>query len=79
MILEEYGAPYPHNHTDIVGPWQDAVLKSGLAADQNWQFGPAGLSINPSKVSDVYTIFYNDTEYQILGKEHAKEMYTKLH
>ncbi|KAL3423950.1 endo-beta-1,4-mannanase [Phlyctema vagabunda] len=77
IILEEYGAPFPNNHTAIEKPWQDAVLKSGLAADQIWQFGTHDLSIPGPVYSDVNTIYYNETEYRILGKEHAAAMLAK--
>ncbi len=77
VILEEYGTPFSDNHTATESPWQEAVLKSGLAADQIWQFGSNDLSVPASSISDVNTIFYNDTEYQTLGKEHARKMLEK--
>jgi mannan endo-1,4-beta-mannosidase len=77
VILEEYGTPFPHNHTATEAPWQATVLKSGLAADQIWQFGPEGTCIDPNSISDVNTIFYGDAEYQTLGEEHAEEMLEK--
>lgn len=39
VLLEEYGAPFPGNHTPYYRPWQEAVLASGVAADQVWQIG----------------------------------------
>jgi mannan endo-1,4-beta-mannosidase len=77
VILEEYGTPFPNNHTTTEAPWQATVLKNGLAADQIWQFGPEGTSADSNSVSDVNTIFYGDAEYQTLGVEHAKEMLGK--
>jgi mannan endo-1,4-beta-mannosidase len=77
IILEEYGAPFPHNHTAVERPWQLTVLKGGVAADQIWQFGTPDLSVPPGNLGDVNTIFYNDTEYRILGKGHAAEMLAK--
>lgn len=77
VVLEEYGTPFPHNHIATMSPWQTAVLESQLAADQNWQFGPAGISLARSSVSDEYTIWFDDAEYKTLGVEHAKEMLEK--
>jgi mannan endo-1,4-beta-mannosidase len=77
VILEEYGSPFPHSHIGTVGPWQATVLNSNIAADQIWQFGPAGTSVSPASISDVNTILYNDTEYAVLGKQHAKMMLQK--
>lgn len=77
MILEEYDTPFPNNHTATEAPWQAMVLKSGLAVDQIWQFGPEGTSMDPNNNSDVNTIFYGDVEYQTLGVKHAKEMLEK--
>jgi mannan endo-1,4-beta-mannosidase len=77
VILEEYGTPFPNNHTETEGPWQDAVLKSGLAADQIWQFGSSDLSVPGGNLSDVNTIYYDQAEYQILGKDHAAKMLNK--
>jgi len=78
VILEEYGTPFPGNHTSTEGPWQEAVLKSGLAADSIWQFGPYGTIVSPDSVSDVNTIFYNSSEYQVLGRLHAANMLRKI-
>jgi mannan endo-1,4-beta-mannosidase len=77
VILEEYGTPFPNNHTETEAPWQDAVLKSGLAADQIWQFGSNSLSVPGATLGDVNSIYYNETEYQILGKDHAMKMLNK--
>jgi mannan endo-1,4-beta-mannosidase len=77
VILEEYGTPFPGNHTATEAPCQVTVLKSGLAADQIWRFGPEGTSFDSNSISDVKTIFYGDAEYQTLGVEHAKEMLKK--
>jgi mannan endo-1,4-beta-mannosidase len=56
---------------------QATVLKSGLAADQIWQFGPNGTAVNPSYLSDVNTIYYGSAEYATLGTGHAKAMLKK--
>lgn len=77
VILEEYGTPFPDNHTATVGPWQQAVLESGIAADQIWQFGPEGTTVDPASLSDVNTIFYGHPEYAALGTDHAKAMLAK--
>jgi mannan endo-1,4-beta-mannosidase len=34
IILEDYGAPNPHNHIPTEGPWQYAVYNSTITADQ---------------------------------------------
>jgi mannan endo-1,4-beta-mannosidase len=77
VILEEYGTPFPNNHTQTEAPWQEAVLKSGLAADQIWQFGSNDLSVPEASIGDVNSIYYNETEYQTLGREHAHQMLNK--
>lgn len=77
VILEEYGTPFPNNHTGTEAPWQKTVLESGLAADQIWQFGSYDLSVPAASLSDVNSIFYGTAEYQILGIEHAMQMLSK--
>ncbi|KAH8660425.1 family 5 putative glycoside hydrolase [Xylariales sp. PMI_506] len=77
IVLEEYGAPFPNNHTGIEKPWQDTVLASGVAADQIWQFGSNDLSVPGATLGDVNTIYYNDTEYKVLGFKHATQMLSK--
>lgn len=77
IILEEYGAPFPGNHTPVYKPWQDTVYSSGVAADQVWQFGTNDLSIPGAQFGDVNSIYYNDTEYKILGFAHAARMLAK--
>ncbi|KUI72905.1 Mannan endo-1,4-beta-mannosidase B [Cytospora mali] len=77
VILEEYGAPFPGNHTPYSKPWQDTVLQSGVAADQIWQFGTYDLSVPASNLDDVYSIHFNDTEYEVLGFQHAAAMLEK--
>ncbi|KAN0095948.1 glycoside hydrolase family 5 protein [Hyaloscypha variabilis] len=77
VILEEYGTPFPNNHTQTEAPWQDAVLKSGLAADQIWQFGSNALSVPGSSLGDVNSIYFDQPEYQTLGKDHATKMLNK--
>jgi mannan endo-1,4-beta-mannosidase len=77
VILEEYGTPFPHNHTGTEAPWQEAVLDSGLAADQIWQFATPDLSVPVEDIIDVNSIFYNDTEYKTLAREHAASMEAK--
>lgn len=77
VVLEEYGAPFPGNHTPYYKPWQDAVLGSGVAADQVWQFGTYDLSVPGPDFGDVNSIYFNDTEYKVLGFEHAAAMLNK--
>jgi len=77
-MLEEYGSPFRHNHTSVLRPWQETVLKSGLAADQVWQFGPANLSADVTSFGDEYSVYYNDTDFELVGTAHAKEMAEKL-
>jgi mannan endo-1,4-beta-mannosidase len=77
VILEEYGTPFPNNHTGTEAPWQSAVLKSGLAADQIWQFGSNVLSVSSASLADVNTIYYGSAEYEELGKDHAEKMLAK--
>ncbi|KAH8199555.1 hypothetical protein TruAng_006306 [Truncatella angustata] len=77
IILEEYGAPFPGNHTAVYQPWQDAVYESGVAADQVWQFGTHDLSIPGEQFGDVNSIYYNETEYKVLGFQHAARMLAK--
>lgn len=77
VVLEEYGAPYPGNHTPYYKPWQDTVQNSGVAADQVWQFGTYDLSVPTSNLGDVNSIYFNDTEYKILGFQHAASMLEK--
>lgn len=77
VVLEEYGAPFPGNHTPYYKPWQDAVLGSGVAADQVWQFGTYDLSVPGPSLGDVNSIYFNDTEYEVLGFQHAADMLRK--
>jgi mannan endo-1,4-beta-mannosidase len=78
VILEEYGAPFPNNHTAVEGPWQQTVLKeTKLAADQIWQFGPNGTVVDAESLGDVNSIYFGNAEYQILGVKHAKDMLAK--
>ncbi|KAJ9134342.1 glycoside hydrolase family 5 protein [Pleurostoma richardsiae] len=76
VLLEEYGTPFPHNHTETITPWLDTILASGLAADQIWQFGPNGTSVAPTNFADEITISLAD-EFKILGKDHAAAMLQK--
>lgn len=78
MILEEYGSPYRYNHTFVLQPWQQTVLESGLAADQVWQFGPANMSVDPATFGDEFSVYYNETEVQAVGKVHSEEMLGKV-
>lgn len=77
VVLEEYGAPFPGNHTPYYQPWQETVLHSGVAADQVWQFGTYDLSVPAANLGDVNSIYYNESEYQVLGFQHAADMLKK--
>lgn len=77
VVLEEYGAPFPGDHEPYYRPWQDAVLGSGVAADQVWQFGTYDLSVPGPSLGDVNSIYFNESEYQVLGLEHAADMLSK--
>jgi mannan endo-1,4-beta-mannosidase len=78
IILEEYGSPDRHNHSFILRPWQEAVRKSGIAADQIWQFGPANLTADLFAIGDEYSLYFNDTDFEEVGKGHAKKMLDKV-
>lgn len=77
VILEEYGAPFPGNHTGVEKPWQDTVYKGGIAADQIWQFGTYDCTVPADNIKDVNTIFYGDAEYVTLGFKQAARMAAK--
>ena len=75
VVLEEYGAPWVDNRTEILRPWQQAVVSSGVAVDQMWQFStqlPSG-----SNLFDNYAIPYNTTkgsQYQELVVGQTRRM-----
>jgi len=75
VVLEEYGSPFPNNHSETEAPWQQTVLRSGVAFDQIWQFGTPNMSIVCP--FDDNTIWTNDTEYALLGSQHAAKMMAK--
>ncbi|CAN8106177.1 unnamed protein product [Discula destructiva] len=77
VILEEYGAPFPGNHTPYYKPWQETVVATGVAADQVWQFGTYDLSVPAASLGDVNSIYYNSSEYKVLGFKHAAAMLAK--
>lgn len=76
VVLEEYGVPYPHNHSGIEGPWQATVLKSHIAMDQFWQWS-SNTSANLANMCDVNCIYYQDPEYKTLARDHAAAMLKK--
>lgn len=78
VILEEYGSPYRHNHSLVLQPWQETVLKSGLAADQVWQFGPANLSVDVAGFGGEFSVYCNDTDFASVTKSHANAMTNKV-
>lgn len=77
IVCEEYGAPLIGNHTVIIKPWQDTLLKTGLATEQYWQFGTYDTSVPWKNLPDENAIFYNETEYKLLGFGMAKKMAAK--
>lgn len=74
IVCEEYGAPLIGNHTVIIKPWQDTLYKSGLASEMYWQFGTYDTSVPWKNLPDENAIFYNETEYKLLGFGMAKRM-----
>ena len=76
-MLEEYGGPpSPNHHAAVEKPWQATVLDdTRVAMDQFWQFGTHfGTALSDY---DVYTVWYNATEYKPLAREHAAKMLEK--
>ncbi|KAL8910695.1 MAG: hypothetical protein Q9171_004030 [Xanthocarpia ochracea] len=75
ILLEEFAVPEGEDRIGIMGRWQDTVLKTSIAADMMWQFGtkfPSGAT-----PLDNYAVYWNSTELNVLGNEHAKAMATK--
>ncbi|KAI4129034.1 MAG: hypothetical protein LQ338_002450 [Usnochroma carphineum] len=76
VVLQEYAVPDGQNRIAIEGPWQDTVMsKTSIAGDLMWQFGtkfPSGA--NPY---DNYAMYYNTSDYQTLGNQHAKVVATR--
>jgi mannan endo-1,4-beta-mannosidase len=52
-------------------------VKSGLASDQVWQFGPSGTAADRLAFGDGNSIYYDHPEFQLLGKQHAQNMLKK--
>lgn len=77
VILEEYGPPFPRNHTGVEAPWQATVLESGVVADQIWQFATSDLSISAETLGDLNSIYYSDPEYETLARDQAASMAAK--
>jgi mannan endo-1,4-beta-mannosidase len=77
VVLEEYGGPpSPHNHSAVEVQWQSTVLdETRVAMDQFWQFG-TDFGDQLSSYDD-FTIWYNDTEYDVLARQHAAAMLEK--
>ena len=76
IVLEEYGSPFPGNHTDTEQPWQQTVLgNSSVAYDAFWQFGT---QLKDGKsAEDNYSIEEGTAEYTILATQHAAAMLAK--
>ncbi|KAH8879648.1 family 5 putative glycoside hydrolase [Thozetella sp. PMI_491] len=77
VILEEYGTPLRHNHSETIRPWLKTILESGLAADQLWQFLPNGTSVDPAVLGDEFAVWRSDAEFQELCVQHARDMLAK--
>ncbi|TPX09863.1 uncharacterized protein E0L32_008885 [Thyridium curvatum] len=78
IVLEEYGTPFPHNHTATLKPWLDAIeANSTLAADQLWQFSPRDTSVPPTSFADEFAVSILDDEYEVLCRQHAANMLNK--
>lgn len=77
VVLEEYGGPpTPNDHAAVESKWQNTVLRqTRVAMDQFWQFGTHfGSELSPY---DVFTIWHNATEYELLARQHAAAMLEK--
>jgi mannan endo-1,4-beta-mannosidase len=53
------------------------MLRSGIAGDQVWQFGPYGTSVDVAAFGDPNSIYVNDPEYEGLARQHAANMLAK--
>ncbi|KAL8688061.1 MAG: hypothetical protein Q9218_005930 [Villophora microphyllina] len=73
VIMEEYAVPDGEDRVGIMGAWQDTIVgKTSIAGDMMWQFGtPFPDGENPY---DNFAMYYNTSEYQVLGNAHAKAM-----
>ncbi|KAL8635124.1 MAG: hypothetical protein Q9228_007357 [Teloschistes exilis] len=73
VIMEEYAVPDTEDRLATMGKWQDTIVnKTSLAGDMNWQFGTRFASgANPF---DNFAVYYNTSEYAVLGTAHAKAM-----
>ncbi|KAL8712598.1 MAG: hypothetical protein Q9220_003129 [cf. Caloplaca sp. 1 TL-2023] len=73
VLLEEFAVAQGQDRVGIMGGWQNTVLtKTSVAGDMMWQFGtqfPSGT--NPF---DYYAMYWNTSEYKVLGDQHAKAM-----
>ena len=70
IILEEYGAAKKNDHIEPLLPWQDALVKSGFAADQTWQFEPDGTNFTDFP-DPQFAIHYGSEEWLVLAKNHS--------
>lgn len=77
VVLEEYGTPFPHNHTETILPWLNTILESNVAADQIWQFGPSKTSVSAETFGDQFMILMADDESKVLCNQHAAKMSAK--
>lgn len=49
-------------------------MKSRIAADQIWQFGPASLSADLASFGDKFSVYVNDNDFEEVGRARAREM-----
>lgn len=78
VVLEEYGTPQPNNHSIAVAPWLKLIESlDSIAGDQLWQFGTANLSIDAKRLSDQFTVFIDEPEFEVLCRDHAAVMVNK--
>lgn len=52
-------------------------MKTGIAADQIWQFGPTNLSMDAKVLGDEFSVYVDMPEFEKLGKLHAQAMLDK--
>ncbi|KAL8678343.1 MAG: hypothetical protein Q9186_005300 [Xanthomendoza sp. 1 TL-2023] len=78
VMLEEYAVPQGElaDRVAILLKWQETVVKkTSVAADAAWQFG----TVFPSGATplDEYAVFWNSSELEVVGVQHAREMKAK--
>ncbi|KAL1902448.1 hypothetical protein Sste5346_001429 [Sporothrix stenoceras] len=77
VVLEEYGSPQRNDHSTVLLPWQQVVLNTSIAADQVWQFGPANLSFDVTKMGDEFSVYADAADFVTVSQKHAQAMLDK--